>query len=80
MPSTTITISSEAHALLKKFKQPGETFTEVILEHFGRRRPPVDTAGELLERLESLPPPMIDEKRLKIVQSGRVRRSRRSLG
>ena len=75
--TTTISISSEAHSLLKQRKHPGESFSDVIVEHFGRIRQPAQTAGELLDRLESLPPPKIDEKHLKLLRSGRGRRYNR---
>jgi predicted CopG family antitoxin len=77
MATTTISITSEAHELLKQFRGPGESFSDVIVEHFGRRRSPCDTAGELVDRLESLPPPQIDEEKLKALRAGRGRRSNR---
>jgi predicted CopG family antitoxin len=78
MATTTISITSQAHQLLKQFRGPGESFSDVIVEHFSRRRSPCDTAGELVDRLESLPPPQIDEKKLKALHAGRGRRSDRS--
>jgi hypothetical protein len=66
-----------AHALLKEHKQSGASFSDVILEHFGNLRKPAQTAGELLDRLESLPPPRINEERLKLLGLGRGRRSAR---
>lgn len=77
MPRTTISITSEAHQLLKQFKEPGESFSDVIIGQFRRRRSPCETAGELLDRLESLPPPEIDEKKLKTLRTGRARQAGR---
>jgi len=70
MPSTTISVSSEAHRLLKKHKPAGKSFSDVIVEHFGQLRLPAQTAGELLGQLESMPPPDIAEERLKLLRSG----------
>ena len=52
----------------------GDSFTKVILKHL---RPPAETAGELLERLEQSPPPPVNLQRLEAHLKHRGRRSRR---
>jgi predicted CopG family antitoxin len=74
MASTTITISSEAYALLKRAKRPGDSFSDVIVSYI---RPPARTAGELLDRLEEIEPPLIDRELMEKVRAGRGRRSNR---
>lgn len=74
MASTNIMVNDLAYAALKKLKQPGESFSKVILRHL---RPPADTAGELLERIEHAPPPPVNLDRLAQFESGRKRRSTR---
>ncbi|MGE3310994.1 MAG: antitoxin VapB family protein [Limisphaerales bacterium] len=74
MPSTTITISTEAHQLLARLKQGNESFSEVILRHV---RLPADTCAELLERIEKQGPPPIEPEILAALRSSRGRRSRR---
>jgi predicted CopG family antitoxin len=76
MPSITITVSTEAHERLKKLKRPGQSFSDVILEH--TYPPPCETAGEIIESLRSNPPPKADPKILKRLKKERGRRSRRS--
>jgi predicted CopG family antitoxin len=76
---TTISISDKAYALLKEFRAPNQSFSDVIEKYFDRGRTPADTCGELLDRLESLPPPEVDEKIAKTVRRGRGRRSPRAL-
>jgi predicted CopG family antitoxin len=73
MPST-IKINDEAYSLLKELKAPGETFSDVIIQHI---RPPADTCGELLERLRFAPVPKIDEATFRRFTSERRRRSQR---
>ena len=75
--NTTITINDHAYKLLKRLKRPGASFSDVILEHFCRQRLPAQSCGELLDRLESMPPPDLDEARLETFAAGRGRRSRR---
>ena len=74
MASTTITISAEAYKLLKKAKRPGDSFSDVIVSYI---RPPARTAGELLDRLEEIEPPLIDRELMEQVRVGRGRRSNR---
>jgi len=76
MASTTITLNDDAYTLLKKLKKPGQSFSEVILNHL---YPPAANAGELLERLTVFEhTPLVDERRMKLVEQGRKRRSKRS--
>lgn len=74
---TTISVKAEALRLLKRFQQPGQSYSDVIIEHFQGRRRPAQTAGELLDRLESFPPPAIDAVRFRAWRAGRGRRSHR---
>lgn len=74
MPSTTITISSEAYKRLKEMKNPGESFSDVILENIC---PPARTCGELLDQLKNIKGPFVDKELMAQVRSGRGRRSNR---
>lgn len=59
--SKNIAVSDRAYEKLKLFKEPGDSFSDVIL-----RELPAATAGEVLDRLESTPLsllPKIDRKR-----------------
>src|SRR5207244_2879572 len=75
MPSINITISVEAHERLSALKKPGQSFSEVILEHV--ERPPYETAGALLDSFREEPvlykasPAVLAE-----LKKGRGRRSR----
>jgi predicted CopG family antitoxin len=76
MPSINITISVEAHERLSALKKPGQSFSDVILEHV--ERPPFETAGELLDSLREDPIPYkANPTLLAEVKKGRGRRSRR---
>lgn len=76
MSFRTLTIPADVHALLKSQKLPGESFGDLLRR---RMRPPADTRGEALDRLEEmdahLPPP--DPQLDRALASGRGRRSRR---
>jgi len=74
MPFTTITISTEAHERLRKLKEPGDSFSDVILRTIPQ---PCATAGELLEAFESVVLPPMNPRRLALLRSGRGRRSNR---
>jgi len=70
----TIVVSDEAYTRLKKRKEPGESFNDVIL----RELPPLaDTCGEVLDSLRDYPAPRPDPKLIKAVINGRSRRSNR---
>ena len=76
MASITVTLSTEAPARLKKNKLPGDSFSDVIL----REMPdPCETAGELLDRLESIEVPKADPILRAAMLAGRGRRSNRNL-
>ena len=76
MPSTTITISTVAYKKLKAFKEPGDSFSDVIL-----RELPSSTCGEVLESLdrdrESGVLPKANPRLRRAMLAGRGRRSNR---
>jgi predicted CopG family antitoxin len=75
MASTTITLNDPAYARLKNLKRPGQSFSDVVLEHLG---PPADTCGELLEVMEQRPAPKgLDVERMDAYLKSRGRRSNR---
>lgn len=77
MPSINITISVEAHERLRALKKPGQSFSDVILEHV--ERPPYENAGALLDSFSEEPVSYKANPRLMAqVKKGRGRRSRRS--
>jgi predicted CopG family antitoxin len=75
MASTTISVNADAYKLLKQARGKGESFSDVIIEHV--RPPGAKTFGELLDRLEKMPPPKIDRELMAKVRAERGRRSRR---
>jgi predicted CopG family antitoxin len=75
MASTTISVNAEAYKLLKEHKKAGGSFSDVIIEHV--RPPAARTFGELLDRLETEPPPKIDRKLMAKIRTGRSRPSNR---
>jgi predicted CopG family antitoxin len=74
MPFTTITISTEAHARLRKLKEPGDSFSDVILRTIPR---PCATAGEMLDAFKNVELPAMNKRRMALLRSGRGRRSHR---
>ena len=74
MRSIRITISAEAYKRLKAVKNLGETFSDVIL---GNLCPPARTCGEILEQLEKIKGPFVDQALMGKVKAGRRRRSTR---
>lgn len=74
MPFTTITISTEAHARLRKLKEPGDSFSDVILRTVPE---PCATAGEMLQALKHMEVAPMNPRRLALLRSGRGRRSHR---
>ena len=76
MPSINITISVEAHERLSALKKPGQSFSDVILEHV--ERPAYETAGELLDSFKEDPIPYkADPVAMNELKKGRGRRSPR---
>jgi predicted CopG family antitoxin len=79
MPSINITISVEAHERLSALKKPGQSFSDVILEHV--ERPAYETAGELLESFKEEPIPYkCDPVAMNELKNNRGRRSPRPEG
>ena len=76
MSFKTITVSAEAHKLLKALKQPGQdSFSKVIIRHL---QPPLDTCGDLLEHLERHPLSVgLDFDRMEAALKTRGKRSNR---
>jgi hypothetical protein len=75
MPSITITVSTEAHARLKKLKLSArDSYSDVILRELPD---PCLTAGELLDRLEREGVPKANPKLRVAMLAGRGRRSNR---
>ena len=74
MPTITVTLTTEAHQRLNKFKAKGQSFSDVILEFV-----PEQTCGELLDALEKkfAGKKLTDAKLAKAVREGRGRRSTR---
>lgn len=64
----TITIDDEAYEILKRLKQGSDdSFTRVIKRNYQK----LDTCGELLDWIESEPPPRINRERLKGLKQNR---------
>jgi predicted CopG family antitoxin len=74
MPFTTITISTDAHERLRNLKEPGDSFSDVILRNVHQ---PCATAGEMLEAFKNVELPPMNPRRLAQIRSGRGRRSNR---
>lgn len=76
MATTTISISAEAHELLKAVRRPGESFSDVIVQHL---RPPPETCGRLLAELEAEfdGVPLLTPESRAALRRGRGRRSPR---
>ena len=71
--SKTITIDDDVYKTLSSLKQgPGDSFTKVLRRHVTK---PLDTAGELLDAYEYMPPPKVDPKMLDRLLKERGRRS-----
>ena len=71
----TITIDDEAYKILRRLKQgKGDSFTRVIKRNYQT----FDTCGELLDWIESEPPPKINRERLKTFGQSRGKRSNRN--
>lgn len=73
--SKTITIEDDVYHLLSSLKLGGgDSFTKVLRRHVYK---PVETAGELLDAYEMLPPPDVNRATLKRIRDDRGRRSTR---
>ena len=69
----TVNLTTQAYNRLKKFKQPGQSFSEVVMEIV-----PGGTCGDLLISLEEFRGKKLsDPSRMKVVREGRGRRSTR---
>lgn len=69
----TVNLTSEAYNRLKKFKQAGQSFSEVVMEVV-----PTGTCGDLLDSLEEFRGKKLsDPVRMKAIREGRGRRSPR---
>jgi hypothetical protein len=67
----TITIDDKAYELLSKLKTgKRDSFSQVI-----HRIVPAQTAGELMDYYDKLPPPNVDLERLQRIKQNRGRRS-----
>jgi predicted CopG family antitoxin len=70
----TITIDDEAYQILRRLKQgKDDSFTRVIKRNYQK----LDTCGELIDWIESEPPPRINRERLKEFKESRGKRSNR---
>jgi hypothetical protein len=76
MAFKTITLSVSAYERLKKLKEPGESFSEVVLRELPE---PCDTCGEILDSFKHQPAPMANPKLRAAMLAGRGRRSPRKL-
>ena len=74
MAHISLTVSTEAHARLKKRKEPGDSYSDVILREIPER---LETAGQILDYFESHSVPKADAKRRAAMLAGRGRRSHR---
>jgi predicted CopG family antitoxin len=74
MATVSITVTEEAYRRLKKLKQPGDSFSDVIVRELPE---PCDTGAELLESFKTRPVPKADPQVRKIVLANRGRRSSR---
>ena len=70
MAFVTLKITAEAYRRLKKLKLPGDSFSDVILRELPD---PWETAGEVLDGLESMQVPKSDPKFREAVLAGRWR-------
>jgi predicted CopG family antitoxin len=74
MASTQIVVNEKAYAVLKKLKQPGDTFSDVLLRELPQ---PLETAGELEDYFVKHGVPEADPKLRAAMLTGRGRRSNR---
>jgi len=74
MSSTNVQLSDAAYKRLKKFKLPGDTFSDVLLRELPD---PCETAGELLDYFTKQGESDADPKLRDAMIKGRGRRSHR---
>ena len=71
--SKTITIEDDVYDLLASLKEDSrDSFTRVIRRYLPK---PCETAGELLDAYEHVPPPKVNWEALEKIRAGRGRRS-----
>jgi predicted CopG family antitoxin len=77
MATITVTLSTEAHRRLKRLKQGKESFSDVILRELPER---AYTCGELLDVMGKAfaGRKLTDPERMRAVENGRKRRSKRA--
>ena len=74
--SINITLTKPAYEKLKKLKEPGESFSAMVMRELPDR---LNTAGEVLDYFEKHGVPKANPKLEKRMLSGRGRRSNRKL-
>jgi predicted CopG family antitoxin len=72
--SINITLTKPAYERLKKLKEPGESFSKMILRELPER---LDTCGEVLDYFSRQGVPKVNRKLQKAMLEGRGRRSNR---
>ena len=77
MPSITITLSTEAHARLRKHKGPRDSFSDVVLREVPEL--PLETCGQLEGYYKTHGVPKADPKLRAAMLAGRGRRSKRTM-
>lgn len=75
MAFKTITIDVEAYNRLKELKEPGDSFTDVLMREL---RQPLKTAGEIEEYYSKHGVPKANPKLRRAMLAGRGRRSKRT--
>ena len=73
--SVNITLTKAAYERMKKLKEPGESFSEMVMRELPQR---FDTFGEMEDYFADHGVPKADLNLEKAVLSGRGRRSKRS--
>ena len=74
MASTNIMINDRAYSVLKKLKQPGDSFSDVLLRELPQ---PLETAGEVEDHFATHGVPKADPKLRRAMLANRGRRSPR---
>ena len=76
MPSINVTLSTAAHARLKKHKGRGDSFSDVVLREVPEL--PLETCGQIEDFFKAHGVPKADPRLRQAMLSGRGRRSKRS--